>query len=299
MTAAALPVWERGRFDAAKGTGSILFGRMYEDAAIERRAFAPGGRIFSIASAGCTAMALAPDHDVVAVDINPVQLAYAARRLVGGGSERGVAERLMATARTAAPLVGWTRALLHEFLALGDPDAQLAFWQRHLDTRRFRTAFDSLLSLSALRVVYASPLLACLPRRLGPAMRGRLRRGIGRHANRDNPYLRGLLLGEPPPDPPQVRPGAITLVGTDAAAYLEAAPAHSFDGFTISNILDGAPAAYRRRLIVAIRRAARPDAIAITRSFSEPASGAAADRAGEDRAMIWGQVEVQPVAALG
>ena len=56
MTAAALPVWERGRFDAAKGTGSILFGRMYEDASIELSAFRPEGRILCIASAGCTAV---------------------------------------------------------------------------------------------------------------------------------------------------------------------------------------------------------------------------------------------------
>ena len=44
---------------------------------IELDAFRPGGRILCIASAGCTAMKLAPDHEVVAVDINPIQLAYA------------------------------------------------------------------------------------------------------------------------------------------------------------------------------------------------------------------------------
>lgn len=297
MTAAALPVWERGRFDAAKGTGSILFGRMYEDAAIERHAFAAGGRIFCIASAGCTALALAPDHDVVAVDINPVQLAYAASRIAGGRGARGVAERLMGTARAAAPLVGWSRALVHEFLELADPAEQLAFWHRHLDTRRFRTALDSLLSLTALRAVYASPLLACLPRRLGSVMRARLQRGFARHPNRDNPYARALLLGDAPPDPPPVRPHAITLVGADAAAYLEAAPAHGFDGFTLSNILDGAPAAYRRRLVVAIRHAAAPGATVVLRSFSEPPPHGA-DLAADDRAMIWGRVEVRPVGAL-
>ena len=76
-------VWERGRFDAADGPGKILFGRMYEDAAIELDAFARGGRILCIASAGCTAMALAPHYEVVAVDINPVQLRYAERRFAG------------------------------------------------------------------------------------------------------------------------------------------------------------------------------------------------------------------------
>ena len=46
--------WKAGRFDARVGPKQILFGRMYEDAAIERAAFRPGGRVFCIASAGCT-----------------------------------------------------------------------------------------------------------------------------------------------------------------------------------------------------------------------------------------------------
>ena len=52
--------WERGRFDARRRPSKVLFGRMYEDASIELNAFRPGGRIFCIASGGCTAMKLAP-----------------------------------------------------------------------------------------------------------------------------------------------------------------------------------------------------------------------------------------------
>ena len=48
--------WKNGRFRAARGPRKLLFGCMYEDAEIELRAFQPGGRIFCIASAGCTAM---------------------------------------------------------------------------------------------------------------------------------------------------------------------------------------------------------------------------------------------------
>ena len=44
--------WEAGRFDARGGPKKILFGRMYEDTAVEEAAFVPGGRIFCIASAG-------------------------------------------------------------------------------------------------------------------------------------------------------------------------------------------------------------------------------------------------------
>ena len=50
-------------------------GRMLEDAAIELSTFQPGGRVFTIASAGCTAMALARRGDrVTAVDVHPGQI---------------------------------------------------------------------------------------------------------------------------------------------------------------------------------------------------------------------------------
>ena len=166
-TTVAETAWERGRFDARGGPSKVLFGRMYEDASIELGAFRPGGRIFCIASAGCTAMKLAPRHEVVAVDINPGQLAYAERRFAGAGGVRGTAERVMAFGRAFAPLVGWWPSRVRAFLDLDDPAEQIAFWRRHLDTRRFRTALDGFLSVTALRAVYASPFLDFLPRRLG------------------------------------------------------------------------------------------------------------------------------------
>jgi S-adenosylmethionine:diacylglycerol 3-amino-3-carboxypropyl transferase len=290
--------WERGRFDARGGPRKILFGRMYEDPAIELAAFAPGGRVFCIASAGDTAMALAARHDVVAVDINPDQLGYAERRLAGAPSVRGTAERVMAFGRAFAPLVGWSRARLAAFLELDDPAAQLELWRRELDTRRFRMAFDALFSVTALRAVYASPFLSFLPPRLGAVMRARLERGIATHPNRANPYARALLLGELVDDPPPPRAHAIELRQGDAAELLEQAAPGSFDGFTLSNILDGAGEPYRARLFAAVRRAAAPGAIAVLRSFGEPAEPVATNRAADDRALLWGIVDVRPAAAL-
>jgi hypothetical protein len=246
MTAVAETVWAHGRFDARGGPGKVLFGRMYEDASIEVSAFRPGGRVLCIASAGCTAMKLAPRHAVVAVDINPVQLAYAERRFSGDHGAPGAAERVMAFGRSFAPLAGWWPSRVRTFLDLADPAEQTAYWRRHLDTPRFRAAFDGLLSLTALRVVYASPFLDFLPPRLGAVMRGRMERCFARHSNRANPYARALLLGELSDVPPPPEAKDIRLVHADAAAYLEREPAGSFDGFALSNILDGADAAYQQ-----------------------------------------------------
>jgi len=291
-------VWERGRFDARDGPGKVLFGRMYEDAAIESAAFRPGGRVFCIASAGCTAMALAPLHEVVAVDINPVQLAYAERRFAGDIGVRGSAEQVMAFGRRFGPLAGWWPSRLQAFLDLDDPAAQIAYWRLHLDTRRFRAAIDGLFSLTALRAVYASPFLDFLPPRLGAVMRGRMERCFARHANRTNPYARALLLGELSATPPPPEAKDIRLVHADAAGCLEREPAGSFDGFTLSNILDGAEAGYERRLYAAIRRAAAPGAAVVLRSFREPPAELPANRAADDRAMLWGIVDVRPASLL-
>ena len=112
--------WESGRFDTRGGPKKILFGRMYEDVAIERAAFAPaaltrGSRVFCIASAGCTAMRLAERHEVTAVDINPVQLEYAQARVAGAPIRVGSAERIVAMGRTLLAPFGWRRATLAAF----------------------------------------------------------------------------------------------------------------------------------------------------------------------------------------
>jgi S-adenosylmethionine:diacylglycerol 3-amino-3-carboxypropyl transferase len=294
----AVTVWERGRLDARGGPRQVLFGRMYEDASIELDAFGRGSRIFCIASAGCTAMKLAPHHDVVAVDINPVQLAYAERRLNGDPGFRGRAERVMDFARFFAPLAGWWPSRVRTFVELDDPAEQMAYWEGHLDTWRFRAALDALFSVTALRSVYSSPLLDVLPKRLGAVMRRRMERCFAQHPNRSNPYARSLLLGELSPDPPPLEAKNIRLVHADAAGFLENQPPASFDGFTLSNILDGAGDAYRQRLFAAVKRAAAPGAAIVLRSFSDADASSPANRAADDRAMLWGSVLVRPAVEL-
>lgn len=294
--------WRRGRFGSAAGSGQVLFGRMYEDVEIERSAFRPGCRVFSIASAGCTAIRLSADHEVTAVDINPVQLAYAQRRTVSAPMEIGSAERLMQTGRRAFPLLGWRRSVLAEFLELEDVREQMSFWRRYLDTWRFRAAFDAAMSHAALRLTYAAGFLSGMPAKIGPVLRARMERCWALHPNRSNPYAKTLLLGdvvpELEPSPDIQRASAIRFACADAASYLEGCAAGSFDAFTLSNILDGATEKYRLRLFAAIKYAATKDAVVVIRSFAEPESKSPTNFAALDRAMLWGVVEVVEANAL-
>lgn len=290
--------WEAGRFDTRRGPRKVLFGQMYEDVAVERAAFAPGARVFCVASAGDTAMALSVAHDVTAIDINPVQLDYARARLAGAPAITGTAERVMGLGRGAMTLFGWRRAVVEHFLALADTVAQSAYWRTNLDTLAFRLTTDAALSVSGLKAVYASPFLAVLPAHFGRVMRGRLARCFDAFPNNENPYVRALLLGETP-SPFAFDAGRIALVAGDAAEYLEQCAPASFDAFTLSNILDGAAPGFRQRLFAAVRRAAKPGATLVLRSFAEPAHLTPYDAAARDRSILWGVVDARPVSALG
>ena len=289
--------WRSGRLDAARGPQRLLFGQMYEDAEIDRQAFRGLGRIFCIASAGDTAMLLSQEHEVLACDINAVQLAYAQRRAGGAPRETGDADKAMGFLRSFTPLTGWRKKQLQEFLALSDGPRQLDFWRRNLETWRFHAGFNVIMSRPILRMMYSSQFLSALPPKFGAVMRRRLEKGIARHPNASNPYIHALLLGTRIGSPRSVASN-IEFVSGDAASVLERLPRASFSGFTLSNIVDGAAQTYRDRLIHAVRRAATPDALLILRSFAEPAAPADTNHAERDRSMLWGVVEIRRVDSL-
>jgi len=287
-------VWESGRLDAVRGKKQLLFGRMYEDASIELTAFRQRGRIMCIASAGCTAMKLAPHHnEIVAVDINPKQIAYAQGRINGEIGYKGRAEQIMGFMRFFSPLVGWWKSNLKEFVELDSPGEQMYYWNRHLNSRLFRNLFDFVFSKRVLGKFYSSDLLNVLPDNFGEVMRFRMERCFSRHSNKNNPYLRMLLLGEFNADPAPPEAKQIKLIHSDALNFLENVTPGSFNGFTLSNILDGADDIYRRELFAAVKRAAAPGAMTVLRSFSDIMTDSKYNVAGEDRSMLWGSVLVK------
>jgi S-adenosylmethionine:diacylglycerol 3-amino-3-carboxypropyl transferase len=291
--------WQSGRFRGARaGSRKLLFGCMYEDAEIELRAFQSDGRIFCIASGGCTAMKLAAHHTVVAVDINPVQVAYVQQRLSGRAVRRGSAERVLASARSLAPLAGWNNPSLEAFLDLDDPKQQVLYWRRHLDTRRFRAAFAFLFSRLVLRSVYSAAFLNGLPQNFGTVLRTRMERCFALHPNRNNPYAHALLRGEMLCAPDAPEPRQIQTLCADAVDFLERQSAGSFTGFSVSNILDGANPVYAQRLFAAVKHAATPGAAVVLRSFREPECATQTNHAAEDRSMLWGIVDVRDASAL-
>ena len=297
---APITAWQNGCFRAARaGRRKLLFGCMYEDAAIELRVFQPGGRIFCIASAGCTAMKLAAHHTVVAVDINPVQVAYVQERLGGAARFSVAAPNAFSPLRAPSGLSqdgtdeGWEHSSISTIRK-----EQILYWRRHLDTRRFRAAFSFLFSRLVLRSVYSAAFLNGLPPNFGTVLRTRMERCFALHPNRRNPYAHALLLGDmhSAPDAPELR--QIQLRCADAADFLERQPAGSFTGFSLSNILDGANPVYAQRLIAAVQHAAAPGAMVVLRSFREPQCATETNHAAEDRAMLWGVVDVRQASAL-
>ena len=260
-------------------SGRLFFGRTYEDAELDA-ALLPSGRVFCIAGAGETPFRLARDgREVVAVDVNPEQIAYVRARLAGAPVRDGVAERLLAAGRR---IVGWRRSRVEAFLALDDPEAQVDMWST-VATRRFRTVLALALQPRVLRPVHGE-LAAAVPS--AATIRARLERGFATHPNATNPYARLWLVGDKTPE----QPCPVETVTAEAAAYLEAAPRASFDGFALSNVLDGAGAAAEARLLAAVRRAARPGATAVLRSFAPPETADEDELALRDRSHVWGRI---------
>ena len=272
--------------------GRVVFGRMYEDAGIEAEVL-PEGRVLCIASAGDTALHLAAaGREVVAVDLNAAQVRYVQARLDGAPAAAGSVERMLGRARRLLAGTAWRQADLAGFCALTDPAEQQLQWRRDFDTRTFRAVLG--LSLSPLSVKGAgfAAFTSGVGARFDTLMRERLWEGLGRHANQGNPYLRSLLLGELGAVPSASARSAVEVKCVDVAEFLESSPAGSFNGFSLSNVLDGAGSEYCARLADAVRQAAAPGAVAVWRTFRQGQTEDEREWAARDRSMLWGGLRV-------
>lgn len=126
-------------------------------------------------------------------------------------------------------------------------------------------------------------------------LRYRLRSGVLAHANARNPYA-PLLFAGAPPRVGQPSPWSIDAQHAEAATFLESQRAGAFDGFTLSNVLDGPDRAFRIRLGAAVARAGTADAPVVLRTLREPADATSASWAARDRSMVWGGILVTTAA---
>lgn len=280
--------WSAGRLTGS-GPPRLVFGRMYEDAAVEVAAL-PVGRVLAIASAGDVAFALAAAGcEVVALDVNPAQVEYVRARIAGALPRQGQADRYLARAAGALPLLGLTHDRLLRFFALDDPGLQVEAWHK-VAGRRFHAALAIAFG-PALRFAYRSELAQALPPGFGAELGSRLERGFGIHANDRNRLARTLFGLPAPPGPAQ----EVDARHAEVLEYIRAQPSGSFDGFAFSNVTDGAPAGFREDLLSAAARVARPGAIAVLRTLGRPRSLEEDSRAATDRTLIWGGIEVTGV----
>jgi S-adenosylmethionine:diacylglycerol 3-amino-3-carboxypropyl transferase len=295
--------WQAGRLTIGRRP-QIMFGRMYEDHGVELSLFAPGSRVLAIASAGDTAAALAgAGHQVIAVDINPLQLSYARARAAGAPAVTGTAERLMSIGRLAAAAVApaWRREAMLRFLRMDDPAEQARWWREKLDRPQLRALMaGSLRPAGPLGGLLRPGLAAVIPARFDVALRRRIGACAARYPNASNPWIWRLLLGREqdtenrrPDDRRPAGTGPASADGTtwvhaDVITHLEQAPAGSYDAVTLSNVLDGPASAYATRLHAALRHAVRPGGTVVLRTFHDrpPLAG----RLLEDRSVLWGAV---------
>lgn len=290
--------WRSGRLHAWNGPPQLLFGRMHEDWSLESCLFPPGGRVLCIASAGCTALALAArGHPVDAVDINPAQVQYVKARLAGAAHQDGAVDYLSSKARAALSWCGLDPHEIRNFLMMENPKDQVRFWKDTFDKGLRKVLMNFALNPLILRTVYSSQFVRSLPSGFSSILRRRFQSGFAYHSNRQNQYVWRLLLGcDPPfaaPTPPITDP--VSVICSDAVDYLQSCSSHIYDGFSFSNILDGATKEYARRLIINAERAARPGAVIVLRSLMEPEDDEDAMRAAQDRSMIWGSINVRRV----
>ena len=292
--------WETGNFSAGHEGPELLFGRMHEDWNLESAYFSPGGRVFCVASAGCTSLALAArGHAVDAVDLNPAQVEYVRSRLMGKPQRQGAAERWLHRVRRLSSWAAPDRSAIRRFLMLTDPPTQLRYFGSVVGNKWRKALFQLMLSSWSLGAAFHKDFAGAVPSRFGSILWRRLENGFATHPNRWNSFAWQLFEERTSPFeealPPITCP--IRVARSDAAAFLEAGPGGAYDGFSLSNILDAAESGYWDRLSRSLVHAAKPGAVVILRGLGEPHNDEEREMAVRDRSMLWGRIRVMRIDA--
>ena len=125
-----------------------------------------------------------------------------------------------------------------------------------------------------------------------PLIRQRLRVGFQIHPNATNPYMSAVLSGKRIQNEIPKPVHALSLIHADAAEYLDSCAPGSFDGFTLSNIVDGTNRLYRQILVDSVKRAGTKDATIVFRNFYKYELHSQNNFNLSDRTLIWDTVFV-------
>ncbi len=164
-------------------------------------------------------------------------------------------------------------------------------WRR-LTPPLVRASLRTTLAPKVLRVAYGESFSRLAPPRFGELLLDRIGRRIADGPNRANPWLSSLLTGTWTGDDPHHASDAIDLRCGDVVDVLDDQAESSLDGISLSNIVDGPGTAFTDRLLSAARRAARPGAPIVVRTFLEAESHEARRLADLDRSLLWGGITV-------
>jgi len=172
---------------------------------------------------------------------------------------------------------------IRRLLACRSLQEQQAFYDREWDSRRWRLLFPLLLNRRALAATYDERMFACAERlSLATHFRDVVRRTLTELPLSTNYFVHHMLTGTYPVDveggvPPylsdsgvdRVRAlhGRLHIVDGSFTAWLRHAPAHSIDGFALSNICEWLTEREVGELFAQIVRTATPDATVCFRNF--------------------------------
>jgi len=256
------------------------FGQMREDVRTERRVAESLGRIHravTIASAGCTTLALCPVADRIwAVDSARAQLALVRARLDGGDARRlresGRLERMLERGRRLGAWAGITRASLRRMLEAPEPEERLAIYEAVFERNRGVRFWRKMFGPAMVGFIVRIPIGPVFPSDALEQLLTKLRASIAREDAPSNRQLWQLVLGEDPPGEPPVAVepdwrDKVVLVQSDLISWAQKAEPATFDFLALSNILELANAEQRAAVWEATRRLLRPGGCAVARAI--------------------------------